>query len=116
VKVLTQHNDNFRSGAQSEEAHLNWQNVNVGSFGKVCEHAVEGLIYAQPLYVPSVSVAHRSVVNLVVVATMENWVYAFDADDDTGGANARVWAHRLGVFPPVPSGAGERRTEVILGF
>jgi hypothetical protein len=105
VKVLTQHNDNFRSGAQSEEAHLNWQNVNVGSFGKVCEHAVEGLIYAQPLYVPSVSVAHRSVVNLVVVATMENWVYAFDADDDTGGANARVWAHRLGVFPPVPSGA-----------
>ena len=79
TKVLTQHNDNGRSGTNLEETILNTSNVNVNQFGKLFSHAVQGQIYAQPLFVPDVEIGRKRQ-DIVIVATMENRVYAFPAD------------------------------------
>jgi len=48
-------------------------------FGKIGEADVDGDIYSQPLYVSKAHVKGLGH-NLVIVATMHNTVYAFDAD------------------------------------
>ncbi|HXC65519.1 MAG TPA: pyrrolo-quinoline quinone, partial [bacterium] len=79
VSVLTQHNDNNRSGANLLETALTTANVNQGQFGKLFTDAVDDQIYTQPLYVPGVAIAGGTH-NVVYVATMSDSVYAFDAD------------------------------------
>lgn len=100
VSVLTQHNDNLRSGAILQETKLDTSNVNVNQFGLIASRDVEGRIYAQPLYVPGISIAGK-VRNVVCVATMNNWVYAFDADDLSAGAGP-LWKRQVD-RNPVPS-------------
>jgi hypothetical protein len=100
VSVLTQHNNNIRSGANLQETTLNTSNVNVNEFGQVAARDVIGHIYAQPLYAPAVPVSGATR-NMVIVATMENWVYAFDADDLSPGAGP-LWKKHLNPHP-VPS-------------
>jgi hypothetical protein len=103
VSVLTQHNDNARSGANLQEKMLNTSNVNVNEFGKLFSQTVQGQIYAQPLYVPFVSIAGKGVHNGVVfVATMDNWLYAFDADDNSGPNAHPLWARQIN-NNPVPA-------------
>ena len=92
--VLTQHNDNDRTGANLNERILNTSNVNARSFGKLFQREVDGAIYAQPLYVANVQTASGAKRNVVYVATMHNSVYAFDADDP--GASAPLWKASLG--------------------
>lgn len=100
IAVLTQHNDNIRSGANLLEIKLNPLVVNVNQFGLLCSRAVDGQIYAQPLYVPGVPIGGAAR-NVVLVATMNNWIYAFDADD-TSAAGTVIW--RRQVHPhPVPA-------------
>ncbi len=102
VSVLTQHNDNARTGANLGETILNTSNVNVDEFGKLFSHVVQGQIYAQPLYVPFVNIPGKGVHNVVIVATMENWIYAFDADDNAGANAQFLWARQI--HPnPVPA-------------
>ena len=105
ASVLTQHNDKQRTGHNPNEDKLNWSNVNSNSFGKICEHSVSGFICAQPLFVPNVHVAGRGLLDLVIVCTMENYVYAFDAAAESDGASACLWMHHLGGLVPVPSNA-----------
>lgn len=81
VNVLTNHNDINRTGANLNETSLNTANVNSRQFGKLFSRAVDGQVYAQPLYVSQVSFADQSVRNVVYVATEHNSVYAYDADD-----------------------------------
>jgi hypothetical protein len=78
--VLTHHNDIYRSGVYGAETSLNPNSVNPRRFGKLFTRDVIGQVWGQPLYMRGVtfSGAQR---NLVYVATSENWVYAFDADD-----------------------------------
>ena len=85
VAVLTQHNDIARTGANLRETVLNTTTVRpaLGSksgFGKLFSRKVDGQIYAQPLYVPGMTIKGVKR-NVVFVATMHNTVYAFDADD-----------------------------------
>src|SRR5215813_7760539 len=54
--VLTQHNNNQRTGAYTTEAILTPSNVNQNTFGKVFSMPVDGYIYAQPLYVPNLTI------------------------------------------------------------
>lgn len=79
VQVLTQHNDNFRTGWNKDEKLLLQRNVRADSFGVVFSRQVDDQIYAQPLITHSniLNVGQR---NIVVVATVNNSVYAFDAD------------------------------------
>jgi len=98
ASVLTQHNDIARTGANLNETILNCSNVKASQFGKLFSRSVDGQIYAQPLYVPGVSIADNGIHNVVYVATMNNSVYAFDADDPN--ASKPLWKVNLG--PPVP--------------
>jgi hypothetical protein len=102
VSVLTQHNDIGRTGANLQESVLNVANVNVNQFGKLFSHAVNGQIYGQPLYVPFVAIAGKGVHNVLVVVTMQSWVYAFDADDDHGANVQPLWARHIQGHPVPP--------------
>ncbi|GAC1638070.1 MAG: hypothetical protein NVS4B9_31070 [Ktedonobacteraceae bacterium] len=99
IGVLTQHNNNARTGANLNETILNTSNVNARQFGKLFELPVDGQVYAQPLYVSAVSFADQSVRNVVYIATMHNTVYAFDADDPGG---TTIWQASLGPAIPLP--------------
>lgn len=78
--VLTQHNDLNRTGWYSQETILNTQNIKAGSFGKIFTRTVDDQIYAQPLVMLHVSLSTAGKKNVVFIATVNNTVYAFDAD------------------------------------
>jgi hypothetical protein len=91
--VLTQHNDNRRTGANLLEAQLTPANVNVSSFGLLFTRVVDGYLYAQPLVVPGLTVGGKRR-NVVYLATEHNSVYAYDADDPA--ASTPLWHKSLG--------------------
>ncbi len=85
--VVTEHYDNARTGLNPGESILNTTNVNATSFGKLFSQSVDGQIYAQPLYMAGLAIPGKGTHNVVFVATENDSVYAFDADNN-GGANA----------------------------
>lgn len=96
-------NDNFRTGQNLAETVLTPSNVNASQFGLQFTDPIDGAAYAQPLYVPSVSIPGQGTHNVVYVATENDSVYAFDAD----AAGAPLW-HTSFIDPangitPVPS-------------
>ena len=78
--VLTQHNDFGRTGWNQTESQLNVSNVTPAGFGLLGSRPVDNQIYSQPLIASGVSIAGSSK-NVVYVTTVNNTVYAFDADD-----------------------------------
>ncbi len=80
--ILTSHNDNLRTGANTNETLLMPSNVNKGSFGRLFSVPVDYQVIAQPLYVPNVNIA-GGIHNVLYVVTLADSVYAIDAD--TGG-------------------------------
>jgi outer membrane protein assembly factor BamB len=99
VQVLTQHNDTLRTGANLSETRLNTTNVTPTTFRKLYSLRVDGNIYAQPLYVPGVSV-HGRTYNVLYVATEHNTVYAFDADVRS---EVPLWQLSLGPSVAMPN-------------
>ena len=97
TKVTTWHYNNARTGANTTEKILTPANVNFNTFGKLFTQPVDGFVVAQPLYLPGVSIPNNGVHNVVYVATLNDTVYAFDADSGTAPA---LWKTSL-----VPEGA-----------
>ena len=100
--VLTQHNDNARTGQNTSETILNTSNVNVNQFGKLFVMPSDGQVYAQPLYVPGVTI-NGEVHNVVILATENDSVYAYDADS----SGAPLWKASM---VDVAHGAGTGET------
>ncbi len=79
VSVLTYHNNAARNGVNSKEYALKPSTVNTATFGKLFSCAVDGAIYAQPLWLKGVNIG-GGIHNVLFVATQHDSVYAFDAD------------------------------------
>jgi hypothetical protein len=77
--VTTYHNNLSRDGSNTQEYALTAANVTTSSFGKLFTCAVDGAIYAQPLWAPNLTIGGGTH-NVVFVATTHDSVYAFDAD------------------------------------
>ncbi len=77
--VFTQRYDAQRTGQNRQEFILTPSNVTGSTFGKLFACAVDGEVYAQPLYVANLAIA-TGTHNVVFVATMNDSVFAFDAD------------------------------------
>lgn len=92
VSVLTNRNDNARTGANLNETQLTTSNVNASLFGKLFSQTVDGSIYGQPLYASGVAVSGKGAHNVVYVVTMNDKVYAFDADNNTGANASPLWS------------------------
>src|SRR6202453_4301833 len=93
VDVLTQHNNNARTGANLRELVLTPANVNKGQFGMLFKRVVDDQLYTQPLVVTGVQV-DGGMHDLVIVTTVNNSVYAFDAND--AEATAPIWHVNFG--------------------
>ncbi|MGD0599866.1 MAG: pyrrolo-quinoline quinone [Terriglobales bacterium] len=78
--VLTYHNDNMRTGRNLSETLLTLKNVKSTTFGKLFVIPTDGLVDAQPLYAPDVSIPGNGTHNVLFVATEHGTVYGFDAD------------------------------------
>jgi hypothetical protein len=78
--VTTWHYDNARTGVQPNENLLTPSNVTSSKFGKIFSLPVIGDIYAQPLYLHQYQMSDGLLHNVLLVATAEDYIYAFDAD------------------------------------
>lgn len=85
VPILTNRYDNARTGANLSETRLNTSNVSVNNFGKLWSYSVDGSVFAQPLYVPGLSIS-GGIHNVLYIVTMNDKLYAFDAD-----SNSLLW-------------------------
>ncbi len=92
--VPTAHNDIARDGVQAAETILAPTNVNVSDFGKLFSFPVIGDVYAQPLYLHGFKMGDGKVHNVLLVATAQDYVYAFDADGDNP-ASGYLWRRSL---------------------
>jgi len=82
VNVTTYHNDNARTGQNTQETILTPANVNSGQFGKLFSVSVDGWVYAQPLYLSNVNIGGGTH-NVLYAATEHDSLYAIDADKGT---------------------------------
>lgn len=80
VDVLTQHNDAARTGANLRETALTPRTVNQAGFGMLFKRALDDQLYTQPLVATGIQ-AGGGIRDIVYVTTVNNSVYAFDAND-----------------------------------
>lgn len=80
VSVLTQHNDLARTGVNDREIILSPANVDSAHFGMLFKRSVDDQLYTQPLVVAGLLV-NGGTHDVVYVTTVNNGVYAFDAND-----------------------------------
>ena len=104
VAVWTQHNDNARTGQNNNETELNVGDVSKNTFGKLFSYPLDDQVYTQPLYIPALTMGvDNKAHNVVFVATVNNTLYAFDADDPKANGGSPLWLRNFtpaGARPP----------------
>jgi hypothetical protein len=108
--ILTYHNDNMRTGRNSSETQLTLKNVNSSTFGKLFVIPTDGLVDAQPLYAPNVSIPGNGTHNVLFVASEHGTVYGFDADN--GSTLWQVTTLAPGETPSDDRGCGQVAPEI----
>ncbi|MEA2553911.1 MAG: hypothetical protein QOJ65_2087 [Fimbriimonadaceae bacterium] len=96
--VLTQHNDNYRTGWYDRESKLSPATVNWHTFGKVLTRTIDGRSMGQVLAVSDVSIPGVGTKNCIYVTTSKNTVYCWDATSSS--ATAPYWTRNLGPYVP----------------
>jgi len=102
VGITTYHNDNYRTGWNSNETILTPANVNASHFGLLATVPVDDQIDAQPLFVAGVNITagnSQGKHNVVYVVTGNDTVYAIDANSGTV-----LLSNHLGTPVPRPLG------------
>ena len=94
VDVPTQHNDGERTGANLRETVLKPSNVDPMHFGMLFKHLVDDQLYTQPLLLTNVLVG-GGYHDVVFATTVNNSVYAFDANDPA--SSAPLWHVNFGI-------------------
>ncbi len=92
----------LRVSANLEETQLTVANVKQ-KFGKLWTLFADGQIVAQPLYVSGLKVDGKGTFNAVIVSTMHNTIFAYDADKKPTmpqSQDALIWAQWLGQPQP----------------
>jgi Bacterial Ig-like domain (group 2) len=92
ANITTWHVDNNRSGLNARETSLTPTNVAPQTFGKLFSYLVDGYAYAEPLLMSNVTI-NGAVHDVLYVATENDSVYAFDADNY--GTGAPLWKTSL---------------------
>ncbi len=77
--VATYHNNLLRDGTNPQEYALSTSSVTSSTFGKLFSCTIDAPAYAQPLWVPNLSIGGGTH-NVIFVASTHDTVYAFDAD------------------------------------
>jgi hypothetical protein len=98
--VWTQHNDQARTGWYPSETVLTTNNVNTNTFGFNFSHQTDDKIVGQPLVVLNVNIPNKGLKDVVFVTTLNNSVYAFDAD---ANANAYWQTNFSQIVAPAPA-------------
>jgi hypothetical protein len=93
VDVLTQHNDAARTGTNLHETTLTPASVNQQHFGMLFKHVVDDQVYSQPLVATHIRL-DGGTHDLVYITTVNNSVYAFDAND--ASATKPIWHVNFG--------------------
>ena len=99
INVVTGQYDTFRTGSNTSETILTPSNVSAATFGLLFTQPVDDTFFAQPLYVEGLTINNQTH-NVVFVATMNDTVYAFDADT----AQPALWSRSLGTPITLKSG------------
>src|SRR5262249_49578786 len=105
INITTERYDNSRTGANLSETVLTTSNVNSAQFGKLYSYVVDGSVQAQPLYVSNLTIPGLGSRNVLFVVTMNDVVYAFDADSNAtnGGILWKVDFRNAGAgVSPIP--------------
>ena len=124
AQVVTAQVDNMRGSANLHETALKPGNVNAAHFGKLFSRTVDGDVFAEPLYVPALTMPGAGPRDVVFAATEHDSVYAFDVK---GAKDAPLWktsfidpAHGVTTVPEqdvrcpfIPSEVGITPTPVI---
>ncbi len=99
VSVTTANGDNYRTNSNLKETQLTPRSVRPGQFGKLWSLPADGQVYAQPLYATNVTFPNGTTHDVVLVTTMHNSVYAYDAA--VPSAAGLLWQVNLGPSFPV---------------
>src|SRR5258706_3231627 len=106
VNVTTQHNNNQRLGANTSETTLNTANVTVSRFGTLFTDTVDDQVYGQPLVVTGVNIAGGTH-DVVYLATVNNTVYAFDANAPGGPLWSKSFINGSNIVSPTHTDVGQ---------
>ena len=89
--VMQYHYDNYRTGWNPTETDLTPATVASSNFGLLATLNVDGNVFAQPLLVTNFTMPDSTVHDVLIIATGNNSVYAFDAK-----TYATLWQVNLG--------------------